>query len=344
MRPARLFAAAALAAGAAAVVALDPFSSAAGPAPRGATVPAHWSTFSHLRLVVDLSAPRPDGRLVVAYDGRLGLLDPRGGLASFAAGPGGYRTPTGPEPYIALSPRRAGRCGYGRNAVYALEPKGPSVVRVTATGHAGVFARLPAGSFPNGIAFDTTGRFGRRLLVTAAKGSKTSVLAIDCRGRGRTVTSSAPRLEGGIAIAPAGFGAHGGELIAPDEHGGSVLAISPSGRASVLVASGLPAGGDTGVESAGFVPKTLGRLVDGYLADRSSPGSPTAGTDSVLVLRGPDLLRAGVRGGDLLVATEAGARTIDVRCARRRPCRVHEVADGPAAAHAEGHISFARRR
>jgi hypothetical protein len=264
-------------------------------------------------------------------------------LAPFASAPGRYRTQLGPEPYIALSPGRAGGCRYGRNAVYALEPSGPSVVRVTGSGRAAVFAHLPAGASPNGIAFDTTGRFGGRLLVTAAKGPKTLVVAIDCRGRLRTITSSAPRLEGGIAVAPSGFGAHGGELIAPDEQGGSVLAISPSGRASVLAASGLPAGGDTGVESAGFVPNPLGRRLVAHLADRSSPGSPTVGTDSVLVLRGADLLRAGVRGGDLLVATEGGARTIAVRCAKRRPCQVRHVADGPAAAHGEGHISFARR-
>jgi hypothetical protein len=49
-----------------------------------------------------------------------------------------------------------------------------------------------------------------------------------------------------------------------------------------------------------------------------------------------------VRAGELIVATEAGAKTLAVRCARR--CMVRHVADGPAVAHAEGHITFVPRR
>jgi hypothetical protein len=39
------------------------------------------------------------------------------------------------------------------------------------------------------------------------------------------------------------------------------------------------------------------------------------------------------------VASEGGAETIAVRCART--CSVRKVADGPATSHAEGHIVFA---
>jgi len=45
------------------------------------------------------------------------------------------------------------------------------------------------------------------------------------------------------------------------------------------------------------------------------------------------------RGGDLLIATEDGANSIDVRCAAT--CAVRFVAAGPAVAHAEGHVVFA---
>jgi hypothetical protein len=45
----------------------------------------------------------------------------------------------------------------------------------------------------------------------------------------------------------------------------------------------------------------------------------------------------------LLVATEGSALTDAVACGRRG-CSVREVAAGPAIAHAEGHIAFARRR
>ncbi len=47
-----------------------------------------------------------------------------------------------------------------------------------------------------------------------------------------------------------------------------------------------------------------------------------------------------VEPGDLLVALEGGAATIDVRCAAT--CTVTTVAQAPTGAHAEGSISFAR--
>jgi hypothetical protein len=46
-----------------------------------------------------------------------------------------------------------------------------------------------------------------------------------------------------------------------------------------------------------------------------------------------------VGAGDLLVGTEAGARTVAITCGRSS-CRVRHVADGPAEAHLEGHIVF----
>jgi hypothetical protein len=49
-----------------------------------------------------------------------------------------------------------------------------------------------------------------------------------------------------------------------------------------------------------------------------------------------------MRVADLLVATEAGARTIRVRCRAR--CTVTEVGHGPAATHAEGHLTVVVKR
>jgi hypothetical protein len=92
-----------------------------------------------------------------------------------------------------------------------------------------------------------------------------------------------------------------------------------------------------GVEGLGFVPRALGRGA-AYFSDLGAPGSPTEGNDSLLVLRGQDLARAGLVVGDLVVATEAGARTLAVRCARR--CTVRQVAAGPTTTHGEGHITF----
>jgi hypothetical protein len=216
----------------------------------------------------------------------------------------------------------------------------PGVVVVDARGQARPFATLPAGTFPNGITFDEVGRFGHRLLVTAGIDGATAVYAIDCRGRVHTIAEQAPRVEGGIAVAPRSFGRHAGQLIAPDEIGGDIVAIDARGRASIVIASGLATGGDIGVESAGFVPPRFGGRGAALLADRGTPGSPHPGTDSILALSGEALVGAGVRPGDLLVATEGGADTIAIRC--RHACTVRRIADGPAVAHAEGHIVFVR--
>jgi hypothetical protein len=55
-------------------------------------------------------------------------------------------------------------------------------------------------------------------------------------------------------------------------------------------------------------------------------------------LSAAQLARAGIRAGDLLIATEGGARTIDIRCTAA--CTIRSVAAGPAIAHAEGHVVF----
>jgi hypothetical protein len=310
-----------------------------GPAASG----VRWLRFEHLHDVVDLTGPRHDGRLTVTTSRRLFLLRPGGMPNPFARGPGGYLAAAGDEPYIALSPARRprGSCSYGRDAVYALGlGKQPGVATVDRRGRARRFANLPPGETPKGIAFDTVGRFGGRLLVTGAAKGKTQVFALDCRGRVETLTRAAPRLEGGIVVAPLSFGSYGGQLIAPDENSGHVIAIDSHGAARTIAGSGLPTGGDIGIESAGFVPAGLGRTGMAYLADRGVPGNAHPGTDSILGLTTAVLARAGVATGDLLIATEGGAKTISVRCRKR--CAVRHVADGPSVTHGEGHIVFAR--
>lgn len=305
-------------------------------------VGAHWLSFRHVQGVVDLTGPRQDGRLTVTAAGRLSLLRPGGALSAFARGLGGYEAGAGDEPYIALSPTnrpRGAGCSFGLDALYALSlGSRPAVIVVDARGRARRFAELPAGETPKGIAFDYVGRFGHRLLVTGATGGKTDIFILDCRGHVRTLTGSAPRLEGGITVAPRSFGRYAGELIAPDENSGHVIAIDSRGAAQTIASSGLPTGGDIGIESAGFVPPGFGRTDAAFLADRGVPGNSHPGTDSILTLRGTALARVGVAAGDLLIASEGGAQTIAVRC--RRTCTVRHIADGPTVTHGEGHIVF----
>jgi hypothetical protein len=303
--------------------------------------PLAWSTQLHVTGVVDVSAPRTDGRLVVSGGSRLWLLDRRtGALVPFATGPGGYPGGAGDEPYLALSPGTrvpTAGCAFAKDDLYVIQQSTRQVLRIDAAGASHLFATVDGVDSLGGIAFDTTGRFGGRMLVIAPSHGATAVVAIDCRGAIEHVTDRAPVMEGGIAVAPPGFGAFGGDLVAADELSGQVLAVRPDGSSDVVARSGLPAGGDIGVEGVGFVPSGFSAGGAAYFADRSTPGSPHPGTDTLLRLDAGALEAAGVRDGDLLAATEGGALLIAVRCAAS--CAVSEIAVGPAPAHGEGHVT-----
>jgi hypothetical protein len=296
---------------------------------------AGWVTLAHAARPLDVVGQRADGSLVLAADGRLSILSRAGVQRPFPSVHGAYRSPGGEEPYIALS---RGGC-FGPGAVYALRlTSGPGVVTIGARGGVGRFAALPAPGLIDGIAFDSTGGFGHKLLVTINAGARTTVDAIGCGGTVTTITRTAPRVEGGIAVAPRSFGRFAGDLIAPSETSGQIFAVTPTGKSLLLANSGLPHGNDVGVESEGFVPAGS---VDAFVADRLTPGNPHPGDDVVLRLPAAGLTAAGVEPGDLLVATEGGALTDAVSCSATG-CRVRSVAQGPSVAHIEGHIAFSR--
>jgi hypothetical protein len=297
--------------------------------------PAHWGTLVHATRPLDLVGPRADGSLVLAAAGRLSILSRTGPLGPFPSVQGAYRSPGGEEPYIALSP---GGC-FGPGTVYALRlTSGRGVVAIGARGGVHRFARLAAPGLIDGIAFDSTGGFGHKLLVTINAGARTTVDAIGCGDTVTTITRTAPRVEGGVAVAPKSFGRFAGDLIAPSETSGQIFAVTPTGRSLLLANSGLPHGNDIGVESEGFVPSGS---ADAFVADRLTPGNPHPGDDAVLHLPAAALRAAGVRPGDLLVATEGAGLTEAVSCSAAG-CRVRLVAQGPALAHVEGHIAFSR--
>ncbi len=302
-----------------------------------------WQSWRTVHGVVDIAGPRADGRFVVAARGKLFLMRPAdGGLAPYPVSGVAYAASSKLEPYIALAGAHqrvpAAGCTFPRDTVYAIVPAGrTAVIAITPGGRVSQLAAVQGVQTLNGIVFDTVGGFGGRLLVVGlTAGGRGVLVTVDCRGRTRTLTRVAPHLEGGLAIAPAGFGAFAGDLVAPDEVDGRLLALTPSGRVSDVVDPGEPAGGDIGVESLGVVPAALGNA---YLADRRSPGNKHPGHDVILRLTSDSLGAAGVAPGDLLVAVEGGATTIDVRCAPT--CRVRPVANGPTGAHAEGSVAFA---
>ncbi len=303
-----------------------------------APVLVHWTRSIPALAPIDIAIGRPDGRPVVAANGRLYLLS-GSRLRPFAPS---YHSNPGLEAYIALPAPHHRGCSFGAGDVYAIRLQGGrGVTRVTPNGQVSRFASLSAPGLINGITFDETGAFGYRLLVTTNHGSTTTVDAIDCHGVVRTITRTAPKVEGGIAVAPRGFGRFAGELIAPDELSGRIYAISPGGVSTRLANSGLPHGQDFGVESEAFVPSARDRHA--LVADRLTPHNRHPGDNVLLALSEAALRAAGVRPGDLLVAGEGGAFTDAVSCAATG-CRVRYVANGPPQAHVEGHIAFVAGR
>jgi hypothetical protein len=264
-------------------------------------------------------------------------------VTPFARGIGGYHEDPGAEAYLAVAPAAhvsAAGCNFVRDEIFVLRLHPPlGIERVDAAGeNTGGFANVAGVTSLNGIAFDTTGHFDHRLLASGVAGGKTVIAAIDCRGNVQVITSSAPALEGGLAVAPDNFGSFGGFLIAPDELSGNIYAIAPDGNVQTVAKPTLPVGGDIGVESIGFVPAGFMRGGKVYYADRKTPNNPHPGTDSVLRLSSADLAASGVREGDMLVATEGGASMIAVRCATS--CTPIPVVATPTTAHGEGHIVF----
>ena len=251
----------------------------------GAATPAvgQWRLLLKVPGIVDVVGPRADGRLVLATRTGLFLLRPDGAAQPFANGPGGY-TASGGEPYIALASGSrvwgVTGCSFERSDVFALDADStPGIVRVRSSGQASRFLDFPSGAFPSGITFDRFGRFGYRLLVTATfdNNTKTTLYAIDCLGRVSVIAEGGPHVEGGIVVAPLSFGRFGGRLIAPDEYTGRIHAFNRDGTVELVADPGLPAGGDIGVESLGFVPPGIGRGAAGYFSDLGAPGAPTEG-------------------------------------------------------------------
>jgi len=289
--------------------------------------------------VVDVVGPRPDGMLVAAAAGRLFLVSPEGRPpAPF----GSYSTDPGPESYIAMAPGldvAGAGCRFEAGEVFALDlgTPPPAVVRVAVDGRASRFVETPPVDALTGIAFDATGRFGNQLLVSGRRAGRTVLFSIDCRGRLKTLTESAPLIEGGMEVAPPLFGEHGGDLIGVDEITGDVIFIRFDGTSGVLINSGLPAGPGIGVEGVGFTtPGFIGRGGIAYVADRGSPGSPGEGTGAIWRVTAEAFSQVRIDENDLIVTTEAGGRTAVIRC--RATCRTFPFGDA-GGARIQGHVT-----
>src|SRR5438045_5247138 len=274
-----------------------------------------WELWVPVPGALDVDGPRSDGKCVVMGSGALWLLDRSGEKSEFARGPGGYHEDAGREAYLALSPAMhvdSGGCDWAPDETYILREHTPfGVNRVSADGtESGSFANTPGVQLLTAITFDGTGSFMNRMLVLGIAGTKSLVFAIDCNGGVQVIARGLPALEGQMAVAPAGFGAFAGNLIIPDETG-RILAVASDGTLKVLMAKP-PAGVDPRIGAVGFVPVGFaGRGGDMYHADQKTPASAVVGTDTVLRIKGDQLIAAGVQEGDLLAAAEIGGALLD---------------------------------
>ena len=307
----------------------------------GPPPPAAWVVVRHLPGVVDLAGPRSDGSFLVAAAGRLLVLGRDGTLSPFARGAGGYLTATGTEPYLVLTSSdqvRGTRCSFGNDTAFAIEPGArPGVIMISPQGRARRFASLPPGRSLSGIAFDGTGRFGHRLLVTAGSGGRTTVFGIGCDGRVSTVAAGAPAVEGGMVVAPAsvrqlrrrphrsGRGQRPGLRRGPGRQGRHHGAVGPAGRRRHR----------RGVrrvrarrEHPPCTSLTASRRATGIQATTPSCSYPRRSW------RGPE-------SGPATCSSPPRAAPGPSTSAARHTCTVRYVAAGPAIAHAEGHVVFA---
>jgi hypothetical protein len=144
---------------------------------------------------IDVAVGRPDGKPVVAANGRLYLLA-GSRLRLFAPA---YHSNPGLEAYIALPAPHHPGCSLGAGSLYAIRlQRGRGVTRVTPSGRVSRFATITAAGLINGITFDEVGAFGYRLLVTINHGSTTTLDAVDCHGEVKPITRAAPKVEGRI--------------------------------------------------------------------------------------------------------------------------------------------------
>jgi hypothetical protein len=314
--------------------------------PSSASAVAVWKKFQKAGRVNDIQV-RSDRRLVISSAGRLFLVDRKAKEKFPKRHRHGkiYNFPNpGVEPYIAMAPFSA--CGFRGGDLFAMLGKPQRIARINPAGRLFPFLSMPPNLDVSGITFDNVGHFQYRLLVTARDraAATTDVYAIGCGSVVTRIATGLPRIEGGLAVAPASFGQYAGDLLGADEGNGNVYAVDPSGMLTTIAIPNAPDGGDIGVESLGVVPPGLGKRSAAFLSDRKTPGNVAPGNGNIMRAKWRSLQAAGVVAGDVLVATERGAFTFALKPPCTPMCSSVLVAIGPANAHVEGHIVFSRKR
>jgi hypothetical protein len=133
-----------------------------------------------------------------------------------------------------------GAHGFPADAVFCHAPRN-TIYRIGADGQVATFARLPVDDLSDGgLAFDTDGAFGYRMLA-ATGGSTTNggaVYAVDAAGRAKLIGRyPGPGGADNLLMAPRGWGSAGGRLLIAIDHTrnkGMLQAMAPNGTVRVL--------------------------------------------------------------------------------------------------------------
>lgn len=171
----------------------------------------------------------------------LNLVTRDGSRARFAPN---YQMYSSVESKIAIVPESGPPVDAGFTPGEIFTGRGPQteISRLAQNGEvvADVFAEFGAGGgFWGGLAFDTEGDFGGRLIAAEANGK---IYLVNPDGTSEILIDLQRRLEG-LAVAPPTFGPHAKNIIVgvegygdDDPHGGEIFAVGPD-RSSVLLAN-----------------------------------------------------------------------------------------------------------
>lgn len=185
-----------------------------------------------------------------------------GSRARFASGYASFR---GVESKLAVVPDSGPAVAAGFTPGDIFIGRGPQteISRLSASGEviSDVWASFgPGGGFWGGLAFDTEGDFGGRLIAVEANGA---IYLVSADGSSTLHVNMGIRFEG-VTVAPATFGPFARRIIVSvegygddDPHGGEIYALSPDGEQSLLANIGYAA------EDVIFVPPLGGTF---YLA------------------------------------------------------------------------------
>ena len=197
----------------------------------------------------------------------------RAGLHRVRAGPAGY-VAAGGEPYIASRPPGACRTPGAPSSETMSSHSMPTrrrARRIRRTGQELDWSTSPL--TPSPPVSPSTSSAGSAIASSSRRLSPARPLST------RSTASAAvgwwrdaPRVEGGLAVAPSSFGRFDWRSHRPRRHSGRIFAFRSTGAVQLVADLRVAAGADIGVEGVGFVPSGFSRTGADLLRSRS-PGS-----------------------------------------------------------------------